>query len=389
MNQLIKQEIDQLVPEMIKIRHHIHENPEIAGEEIFTANIVAEILKKCGYDVTTNVAGYGVVATFDSGNPGKTIALRVELDALPIQEENDLPYKSKVKGKMHACGHDGHIAVMLVVAEVLCKLKDSIKGKIKLIFQPAEEVDGMGAIELVKAGALENPKVDAIFGFHGTHRYPEGMLATKVGCLLAGNSTFEIKIIGKHGYVSAPHVTCNPITIGSKLIQELNNVNNTINPLEPSIISITQFHAGQSSNETPQEGFIQGSIRVIDSETQNKIITKIKTLIDLTAKFNECTISVNFTQNLHPVINTKEETELVLKSANNILGAENVLSNIDMIMAPEGFSAYLQQVPGCFFFIGNGANNGIAHKSDYNFNDNNISIIASIAIDIIINYLNI
>lgn len=192
----MKKILQNLLPEIIKIRQQIHSDPELSKEEISTAHIVANTLKKFGYQVTTNIGGTGVSAVLDSGKPGKTVALRADMDALPIQEQTNLPYQSKNKNKMHACGHDGHTATLLAVAGALMHCKDQFRGKIKFIFQPAEEI-GAGAAAMIDAGILENPKVDAIFGYHNTPRSDVGAFITKAGSFMAGQDTFTIHIKGR------------------------------------------------------------------------------------------------------------------------------------------------------------------------------------------------
>ncbi len=389
MEHLIKQNMQKLIPDMVKMRHHIHSYPELAGEETATALMIADKLKNFDLQVSTGIAGAGIVAILDSGKLGKTVALRAELDALPIFEQSTAPYKSKIDGKMHACGHDGHIATSLTIAGILSNCKDHFKGRIKFIFQPAEETSGSGAIKMVDNNVLENPKVDAIFAFHGTHRYELGKFATKVGCLMASHDTFIINLKGEGGYVSSAYSRNNPIYIGSLIVQDLKNLqSNSSSSSEVPIISVTQFHAGDSHNIIPNEVSIIGSIRAISISTQTQIKEQIiKTVMESAKRFG-MEITVNFHDNLPPVINSSYETELVVKVAETILGKENVISTMDTIMAPEGFASYLEKIPGCFFYMGNGSQRGSVHKADYDFNDETIPLAAEVLSMVIMTYLN-
>jgi amidohydrolase len=389
MRQSIKDKIDRLVPEMIKVRHHIHLNPELAGEEASTARTITDVLENFGYNsITTNIAGNGISAILDSGKTGKTVAIRSELDALPILEKINAPYESKIDGKMHACGHDGHIAIALTVAGALINCKEHFKGKIKFIFQPAEETAGSGALAMIEAGILENPKVDAIFGCHTTHRYDANKLATRVGCLISGHSTFTINIKGCGGYVSSPTAS-DPVYIGSLIVQALQNIKNRIvNPLEPLVVSVTKFNAGIAHNTIPNEATLIGSIRTVTFKSYMQIRQQITDIIMGIVKSMGATAEIYFQDNSPPGFNTLHETDVFLSTAKQILGEANIFSQIDTIMAPEGFSYYLEKVPGCFFLIGNGPENGIIHREDYKFNDNTIPIAAEILAMAAVNYLN-
>lgn len=381
--------IQKLLPKIIKIRHQIHANPELANEEIETASLIAKILKNFGCEVATGIAGTGVCALLDSGKPGRTVALRAEMDALPIQEESNSLCKSKNAGKMHACGHDGHMATQLAVAGALSECKDQFKGKIKFIFQPAEETAGSGALAMINNDALEYPKVDAIFCFHGTHRYEVNKLVTKVGCLMAGHDTFTIRIKGRGGYASSPNAACDPIYIGSLITQAVQNITSRVSsPIEPAIISITQFHAGNTYNVIPNEAFLNGSIRTVTADTQEKIKRKIINIATGIVNSFDATVEIDFEHHLSPTFNYPEETELVLRTAKRILREENIISTLAPIMAPEGFSNYLERVPGCFFFMGNGSKRGTIHKADYEFNDDLIPIAAEILGTVAMDYLN-
>lgn len=219
----LKELIQEFLPEAVKIRHAIHAHPELSNDELKTSALVAQTLKNHGYAVTTRVGGTGVVAILDSGKPGKTVALRADMDALPLQEKNDLSFQSTQAGKMHACGHDGHTASLLLAAAVLMQLKKKLTGKIKFIFQPAEE-NGTGALSMIENGVLENPKVDAIFGLHNTPYSDAGVVKVKPGCILAGQDAFKIIVKGKGGHAAHPTKIIDPIYIGSQIVQAIQSI---------------------------------------------------------------------------------------------------------------------------------------------------------------------
>ena len=384
----MKKILHNLLDEMIEVRHQIHQTPELAKQEKYTALLVSNTLKKYGYDVKENIGGYGVSAILDSGKPGRTVALRAEMDALPIQEETRLAYKSIHDNVMHACGHDGHTATLLMVAAALILFKDKFKGKIKFIFQPAEET-GSGALAMINAGILDNPRVDAIFGYHNTPKCEAGLFKTKIGCFMAGQDTFNIIIKGRGGHAANPNNIIDPIYIGSLLIQAIQSIVSRFNyPLEPLIISITQFHSGTTHNVIADNAFINGTIRTCSVESRQKIKQR---LIELTKSIVEsfgAKAEVEYQYCFPPTINYKDETELALNVAKEIIGEDNASYLDEQSMASEDFSYYLEKIPGCFFFIGNGVNKGVVHSSKYEFNDKIIPIAAEIMAQVAINYLN-
>ncbi|MCE3268553.1 MAG: amidohydrolase [Burkholderiales bacterium] len=360
--------LDRLLPQMIALRHELHMCPELANQELMTSSIVSRELKNIGLNAIP-ISGTGLYAVLDSGNPGKTVALRAELDALPIIEETQAPYTSKNLGKMHACGHDGHMVTLLTVAAIMVKCKDQFKGKIKFIFQPAEET-GTGSLEMINSGILENPHVDAIFGFHGTHRYETNKIATKDGCLMAGNDNFIIRLKGRGGYVSSPYARNNPIYLGALILQNLETIKNKMeSSAEPIIISATEFNAADKHGLIPKEVTIKGSIRAVKASTQVQIRQQIIDVVMDIVKPFDIEALVDFEERLPPLINSSRETEFVLRAARNILEENNIIHDMDTVMAPEGFATYLEKIPGSFFFIGNGLQMGTVHKADYDFND--------------------
>ena len=384
----MKKILQQIFPEIVNIRHQIHSNPELAHEEHATASLVSDVLIKYGYDVTQHISGTGVSAILDSGKLGKTVALRADMDALPIQEDTTLSYQSKNTGKMHACGHDGHTATLLAAACALAQCKNQFKGKIKFIFQPAEET-GTGAAAMIKAGILDNPKVDAIFGYHNTPKSEAGVFRTKSGCIHASQDVFTITVHGRGGHGAQPQLTIDPIYIGSLIIQAMQGiVSRLISPTEPVVVSVTQFHAGTTHNVIPDEATINGTIRAVNAEIRCMVKQKLKDIAtDLATAFG-ATAKIDFSYCFPPTMNSPIETQLAYKTAQHILGDDKAFILSDPGMASEDFSYYLEQIPGCFFWVGTGFKDLNVHNSHYEFNDAIIPIASEVLAKIAINYLN-
>lgn len=379
--------IQEILPEIIKIRHEIHKNPELKFEEKATALLVVKTLQSYGYEVSTGIGGTGVSAILDSGKSGKTVALRADMDALPIVEETELSYQSKNKGKMHACGHDGHTATLLAIASVLKKCTDLFRGKIKFIFQPAEEV-GAGAASMIKDGILENPKVDAIFGYHNWPGIKAGKIASRKGCILAGLDVFTIKVNGRGGHAATPEKCIDPVYIGSAIIQNAQSiVSRSTSPNEAVVMSITEFHGGSAFNIIPDSITLSGCIRTTTYETQIKAKDLLKQIAESTAHTFGATVEVMFKDNYPVTINSNVEVDLALNTARNLFGENQLIACSQPLMYSEDFSCYLQKVPGCFLLIGNGEDSAPPHTAKYNFQDEIIPIATELLSHIAINYL--
>ena len=384
----IKPLLQSFLPEIIALRHQLHAHPELAHEEFETAALISKRLQKFGYEVQEGIAGTGVSAVLDSGKPGKTVALRADIDALPIHEKTNLSYASKIAGKMHACGHDGHTATLLAAAGALIHCKKNFKGKIKFIFQPAEET-GTGAVALIEAGILENPKVDAIFGYHNSSQSEFGVFKTTPETLFVSSDAFTITIHGKGGHAAYPNKTIDPIYIGSLIVQALQGIiSRCSSPMEPAVLSITQFHAGTTHNVIPSEVILQGTVRAITPAARATIKEKLIEVVIQTASMFGATADVHFSYSFPPTINHLQETELAIATAESILGKEKVVLLQHPAMASEDFSYYLEKIPGCYFWVGMGLKEFTPHQPSYEFNDAIIPIAAEILAQVAIEYLN-
>lgn len=384
---MIQKLLEQLLPEIIQARQSLHACPELRYEEYETAKLVAQFLNRWGYGVNTSLAKTGITAILDSGKPGKTVALRADMDALPILEKTGLPYASKNTGKMHACGHDGHTATLLAVAGTLIQCRELFNGKIKFIFQPAEE-GGAGAAEMIKAGALENPKVDAIFGYHNMP-LPFGKISVKSECIFAGADFLSIKIHGKEAHAAFPEKSIDPIWIGSSIVQALQSVvSRGIAAINPAVLSVTEFHAGNTISIIPEKARLTISLRTTSPEIRAQALEQCRNITSGIAQSFGASVNIETISECPPTMNTAFETDLVLRTAHDLYGESNVIQMKNPTMATEDFAFYLEKIPGCFFLVGNGEVNSVLHTSSYHFQDSIIPIAASVLIKSAINFLN-
>ncbi|DAC29717.1 MAG TPA: amidohydrolase [Candidatus Poseidoniales archaeon] len=338
---------------IVEKRRAIHRHPELMYEEFETSKLVQNTLSELGIEFEKDIAVTGVVGLVGNGE-GPCIALRADMDALPIHEEADVEFRSEIDGKMHACGHDCHTAMLLGAAKVLKDNESKINGTIKLIFQPAEE-GGAGGKMMRDQGVLEDPDVERIFGLHVSDKLPTGTLASKEGTLLAATSSIKIIVSGNGGHAAMPHLTVDPVVTGSKIVVELQTlVSRELDPLESGVISITMANAGSATNVIPSSMELQGTIRSLTSDGITRLQHRVREVAEGIAMANRCMAEVTFPGNdFPPTVNDGECWELGKISAGEILGEERV-SEMGAIMGGEDFSYYTQVIPGCFSFLGVG-----------------------------------
>ena len=338
---------------IVEKRRTIHRHPELMYEEFKTSKLVQETLKDLQIPFQKDIAITGVVGIIGSGEE-PCIALRADMDALPIHEETDVDFKSQIDGKMHACGHDCHTAMLLGAARILKENEDKIEGTVKLIFQPAEE-GGAGGKMMREQGVLEKPKVRQIFALHVAGTMPMGTLASKEGTLLAATSSIKILVKGNGGHAAAPHHTIDPVVTGSKIVVELQTlISRELSPLESGVISITMVNAGSATNVIPSTMELQGTIRSLTSEGISKLQNRVKEVAESIAIANRCEAEVSFPGNDYPpTVNDADCWELGKAAAKDILGQEKV-SEMNSIMGGEDFAYYTEEIPGCFSFLGVG-----------------------------------
>jgi amidohydrolase len=334
---------------IIDTRRHIHMYPETAYEEEKTAAFIDEELKKIGYE-TVKIAKTGVMAILRGGQDGKTVALRADIDALNITEENDLPYCSKISGKMHACGHDGHIAMLLGSAKILFKYKDQLKGKVKLLFQPAEEGGG-GGKRIVEEGHIDD--VDAIFGIHLWHELPAGVIGTRKGGMMASADEFSITIKGKGGHAAAPHQTIDPTAVLTDIYNSLQKIiSREVDPLANAVLTTPMFKGSNAFNVIPPQATLRGTFRTMDHEIRNHIVKRIQEIVNGYCKAWRCEGEVIFNPgdmvDIPPLLNDNQAVD----ELSAILNSLDTVTEMDPTMGSEDFAFYLQKTKGAFIALG-------------------------------------
>ncbi|WP_206911741.1 hypothetical protein IGL98_002488 [Enterococcus sp. DIV0840] len=338
--------------DMIKWRRHLHRHPELSFHEVETAKYIQKVLADFSNLEVSSLTENSVIAILKGSKPGKTIALRADIDALPIMEEADVDFPSENPGVMHACGHDTHTAMLLGAVKVLSEMQDKIAGTVKFIFQPAEEEPPGGAKLLVEAGVMND--VDMVFGLHIAPNIPVGMVGTRKGAASAASDVFTLKIQGKGSHGSTPDLSVDPIMIGVEIINNLNNiVSRNISPFDNAVISIGEFNAGKTANVIPDTAQIQGTVRTNKKEVRAFIKKRIEKIIDGICKMYDATYDLNYLLGYSEVNNDSDATDIVMAAAEKVVGKERMFEAPKM-MGGEDFSAYTDVKPGSFFILGGG-----------------------------------
>ncbi|MDX8388763.1 MAG: M20 aminoacylase family protein [Ghiorsea sp.] len=367
-----------LQTEMQAWRRHLHQHPETAYEEFETSSFIVGILKDLGLTVHQGLAGTGVVATLKAGHSNQSIALRADMDALPVQELNDISHRSKTEGKMHACGHDGHTAMLLGAAKHLAQ-NPNFDGTIYFVFQPAEESFG-GADKMIKEGLFDLFPAQSIFGMHNFPDLPQGQFAAKPGAIMASFDTFEIILHGKGCHAAKPHQGHDPLLAASQLILALQSiVSRNIAPHQPAVVSVTQIHGGTTWNIIPETAQICGTFRCLDDEVRKQIKQRIEDISTSVCAAMQIKAEVTFnpgTVAYPATINSEKETKLALDIAANLVGEENINREPQPSMGAEDFSFMLQHKPGCYVWLGGNTaeTKGMLHHPQYDFNDEILGI---------------
>ena len=349
----IHDEIGEWEPELIATRRDLHMHPEIGLEEFRTSGIVAERLRAIGFtDIRTGIAVTGVKAVLHGGKPGKTILLRADMDALPIEEENDVEYRSQTSGMMHACGHDAHTSMMLTAARVLMSRRAEIAGTIVFCFQPAEEGRG-GAKLMVAEGVLENPTVDAALGLHVAQDLPLGTIVAYPGAGMAAADRFEVKIQGQGGHAASPHSTVDALMVAATIVTTLQTlVSREVDPLSPAVVTTAILHAGGTAgNIIADTATFAGSVRWFDEETGDLLAERIPALIKGVAASMRATAEVEYGRGVPPTANDPVIAAMVREVAAGIEGVTDAIPG-KQIMGSEDFSEFTQRVPSTFFHVG-------------------------------------
>lgn len=398
-------EFKDIEKKVIELRRHFHQNPELSNREFKTSDKIAEVLTDLGIEFTRNVAKTGIVGIIKGDKPGKVVALRADIDALPVIERNNLPFKSTKKttflgknvGVMHACGHDTHIAILLGVAEILSKHKDKIKGTVKLIFQPAEEGapkgEEGGAELMVKEGVLKNPDVDAIFGLHINSGTPVGRINYRKGGIMAASQSFKIDVKGKQSHGSRPWTGIDPIMISAKIIDGLQTIVSREAELtkEAAVITVGKIDAGVRSNIIPESASMIGTIRTLDYDMQAYINKRMKEMVPAIAKAYKAEATIEIEKGYPITFNNHKLVDQMLPTLQRVAGKDNV-KNVNAVTGAEDFSFFAKEIPGFYFFLGGmtpGNKNPFPHHTpDFQIDESGMLLGVKVMTNIVFDYLN-
>jgi amidohydrolase len=368
------------------IRRDIHANPELCFQEQRTSDLVAKLLTDWGIPIIRGLGKTGVVGIVKNGTSTRAVGLRADMDALPMTEHNTFAHASRLKGRMHACGHDGHTAMLLAAAKHFARQRD-FDGTVYLVFQPAEEGGG-GAREMIKDGLFDKCPMEAIFGAHNWPGLEVGKIALRSGPVMASSNEFRIVITGKGSHAALPHNGVDPVPIACQMVQAFQNViTRNRNPVDPGVISVTMIHAGEATNVVPDSVEIQGTVRTLTTGLIDLIEERMRTIAQHTCAAYNATCSFEFHRNYPPTINHDAETQFAREAIGGVVGEANVVE-MQQTMGAEDFSYYLLDKPGSFFFIGNGdgahreGGHGMGpctlHNPNYDFNDDLIPLGATV-----------
>ena len=374
--------LDDLLPALhasvAAIRRDIHAHPELAFGEWRTADVVARKLESLGLSVHRGLAGTGVVGTLQAGSSGRAIGLRADMDALPLDELNAFEHRSRHPGQMHACGHDGHTAMLLGAAEALAALRSqgNFDGTVHFIFQPAEEGDGGGRV-MVEQGLFDKFSMQQVFGLHNWPGLPAGQLSVTSGPVMAGADRFEIVVTGRGGHAAMPHQAADTVVAACALVQSLQTlVSRNTEPFEPAVLSVTRFHAGHADNVLPEQAVLGGTVRSFNAEQQALMENGMQRICAGMAAAFGVQIKLDFVHGYPPTINSAVESEICREVAAQVLGGDKVRSDLKPSMGGEDFAYLLRERPGCYVWLGNGLGEGgcMLHSPHYDFNDDIIPL---------------
>jgi hippurate hydrolase len=366
----LREEIETVLPEMIELRHRIHQHPELAYEEHATSDLVAERLAAWGYSVQRGLGGTGIVGQLRRGSGRKSLGLRADMDALPIVEATGLPYASVHHGKMHACGHDGHTATLLAAARHLAQTR-RFNGTLNLIFQPAEE-GGAGAKRMVDDGLFEKYPCDAIFALHNAPGRAIGSLAFRSGAALASADNVTIVVKGKGGHAAMPHLSSDPLVAAASIVMALQSiVSRNVDPLDAAVVTVGAFQSGVANNVIPASARLELSVRALSREVRELLKRRIPALAMAQAESYGVSAEVDWRDGYPVLVDSPEETAFAARVGIELLGAERVEIDPPPVTGSEDFAFMLEHRPGCYLFLGNGDGEGscMVHNPGYDFND--------------------
>ncbi|MFZ4478732.1 MAG: M20 aminoacylase family protein [Rhodoferax sp.] len=360
---------------LTRVRHQLHQNPELSFKELATAELVAAHLSEWGYEVTRNIGGHGLVGRLRQGDGGRSVALRADMDALPIMEENSSSHVSRNAGVMHACGHDGHTTMLLGAARQLARTRN-FSGTVNLVFQPAEEAGrDSGAQRMIADGLFERFPCDAIFGLHNHPGFSAGTFMFGSGPFMSASDTVFITVHGRGGHAARPHMTIDPVLIAGSLVMALQTVvSRNIDPTQTAIVTVGTLSAGIAPNVIPESASMSLSVRSFSAEVRERLRTRITELVTLHVQGYGGSVEIDYQEGYPVLVNSAAETAFALEVATELVGAEHTISPFGPVTGSEDFAYYLQHRPGCFLRLGNGEVGAMLHNAKYDFNDENLSV---------------
>ncbi len=387
---------------IVEHRHTIHENPELGNREFETAKRVAEHMQTLGFEVKTGVAHTGVVGLLTGGKPGATIAVRADMDALPVTEDTDFPFKSTKRttyndmdvGVMHACGHDIHTSVLMGVASVLADLREDLPGKVMFVFQPAEEGappgEEGGADLMLEEGLFDDPHPEAVFGLHTTPEIPAGKMGYAIGPALAAADSFELTIEGRQTHGAAPHLGVDPIVMASQVVMAFQTIRSrTLDPVQPSVVTVGMIHGGERLNIIPQQVRMQGTVRTYDSDVQDTIERRMEEILKGITTAGGGSFTFQYRRGVPATINDPKLTRAMIPTMKAVLGDENVVET-PPFMGAEDFAHYANEVPGLFLWLGvvkEGTVSGPLHSPTFRADDSAVAVGMRVMSNILMDYL--
>ncbi|MCK9382746.1 MAG: M20 family metallopeptidase [Sulfuritalea sp.] len=367
---MINELLPTLTPKIAALRRDIHAHPELAFDENRTAAKVAAYLEGLGLEVHRGIARTGVVAKLSLGTSPRAVGLRADMDALPLAELNTFPHHSTHAGKMHACGHDGHTAMLLGAAEAMCKLRN-FDGTVYFIFQPAEEHEGGGRL-MVEEGLFDRFPMDMVFGLHNWPGMPAGHFGVAEGPVMAGTDCFEVDITGRGGHAAMPHQAVDVVLAGSALVQAVQSlVSRNTDPLDAAVVSVTRFHAGYADNVLPETALLGGTVRTLNAELQDALEEGLRRICSGIEATYRVSIDLRYERGYPPTVNAPEPSFIAREVARHVAGDRQVLTHLPPSMGAEDFAYMARVVPACYAWLGNGPGEGgcMLHSPHYDFND--------------------
>ncbi len=371
-------EVTRLSEAVIDLRRRLHQWPELGFQELRTGSLIAQQLATLGIEVKTGIAKTGVLGVLPGKGPGKTVLLRADIDGLPIEEASGAPYASQNHGVMHACGHDGHTAILLIVAELLAQHRQQFSGTVKFAFQPAEELPPGGAQGMIEEGVLEHPKVDAVFGLHLWNGLPIGKIGVEAGPIMASVDRFDVVIKGVGSHGAYPHAGVDPIVVGSHVVAALQTVvSREVPPLAPVVVTVGKFHSGTAFNVIPSHAALSGTVRTVDARTRQEMPARLERIVRGVAMAMRAEYTFNYEFGYPVTVNDTNMAQLARQVAAAIVGDANVVA-AGMTMGAEDMSYFLEAVPGCYLRLGSGnPEKGLIHPHHsalFNFDETALPI---------------